>query len=135
MQWQSQLLSVTSTRLRLQTMVTNMSYCSDLNLITFLRFFFKIFQTRRQFTSVHMSKQDDEVGCDLCLFFCKMAEISGIFNVKQQVLRQLETYSNSIIQVEMDTLSKKGYCVNCAWRFIDQQTGLPSVEKNLCLKI
>ena len=95
-------------------MVTNMSYRSDLNLITFLRFFFKIFQTRRQFTSVHMSKQDDEVRCDLCLFFCKMAEISGILYVKQQVVRQLETHLNSIIHVEMDTFSKKGYCVNCA---------------------
>ena len=46
--------------------------------------------------------------------FCKMAEIGQNLNVKQTAVRQLKTHLNSIIQVEMDTLGKKGYCVNCA---------------------
>ena len=43
-----------------------------------------------------------------------MAENGGISYLKLKVVRQLETHLNLIIQVEMDTMSKKGYYVNCA---------------------
>ena len=56
--------------------------------------------------------------------FCKMAENGRILCLKLRLVRQLETNCNSIIHQEMDTLSRKGYCVNCAWRFIDQGNGL-----------
>ena len=53
-----------------------------------------------------------------------MAENCGIRYLKLRALRQLEEHLKSITCDFMDTLSEKGYCVNCAVRSVDQGNGL-----------
>ena len=53
-----------------------------------------------------------------------MADICGIFCLKQKALRQLEVHLKSKTCDFWDTLSKKGYCVNCAVSSVDQENGL-----------
>ena len=56
-----------------------------------------------------------------------MAEICGILSLKLNVVCQLEEHLKSVTCDFMDTLSEKGYSVNCALRSVDQGNGLLSV--------
>ena len=53
-----------------------------------------------------------------------MAEMCWIWVLKLNVVCQLEGHLKSITCDFMDTLSEKGYCVNCAVKSVDQGNGL-----------
>ena len=63
-----------------------------------------------------------------------MAEICGILSLKLNVVCQLEEHLKLVTCDFMDTLSEKGYSVNCALRSVDQGNGLLTQDNDNMLK-